>query len=76
MQKARTRMKPFPKFNKAVLQIIAAIAMTVDHLTWFFFPGYPRDALPILLHVFGRLAFPIFAFFIAEGYHYTRNKNR
>ena len=69
-------MKPFPKLNKAVLQIIAAIAMTVDHLAWFFFPGYPRDALPILLHVFGRLAFPIFAFFIAEGYHYTRNKNR
>lgn len=63
-------------FNKVHLQLIAAIAMLTDHLTWILFPGYPTDALPIILHIIGRLAFPIFAFFIAEGYHYTRNKNK
>lgn len=67
------RHKPF---NKVHLQLIAAIAMFIDHLTWVIFPGYPMDALPIILHIIGRLAFPIFAFFIAEGYHYTRNKNK
>jgi len=63
-------------FNKVHLQLIAALAMTVDHLTWILFPGYPSEALPIILHIFGRLAFPIFAFFIAEGYHYTHDKNK
>lgn len=63
-------------FNKVHLQIIAAIAMLVDHLTWIIFPGYPTEPLPIILHVIGRLAFPIFAYFIAEGYHYTHDKKK
>lgn len=62
--------------NKIHLQLIAIIAMTIDHFTWLFFPGYPRTFFPIFLHIIGRLAFPIMAYFIAEGYHYTRNKNR
>lgn len=62
--------------NKVHLQIIAAIAMLVDHLTWIIFPGYPTEPLPIILHVIGRLAFPIFAYFIAEGYHYTHDKKK
>ena len=62
--------------NKVHLQIIAAISMLVDHLTWVLMRGEPTNALPIILHIFGRLAFPIFAYFIAEGYHYTRNKNK
>ena len=63
-------------FNKIHLQVIAIIAMTIDHLTWLLFPGYPTEILPIILHIIGRLAFPIMAYFIAEGYHYTRNKNK
>ncbi len=62
--------------NKVHLQIIAFLAMTIDHITWMLFPGYPSTFLPILLHVLGRLAFPIFAFFIAEGYHYTHDKKK
>ena len=62
--------------NKVHLQLIAALAMTIDHLTWILFPGYPVEPLPIVLHVIGRLAFPIFAFFIAEGYHYTHDKKK
>jgi len=63
-------------FNKVHLQLIAALMMTVDHLTWLLFPGYPKDALPVILHIFGRFAFPIFAFFIAEGYHYTHDRKK
>lgn len=63
-------------FNKVHLQLIAAFAMTLDHVAWVIFPGYPSSIIPIILHVLGRLAFPIFAFFIAEGYHYTHNKKK
>jgi len=57
----------------SALKIIAIIAMTVDHSTWVFLPGYRTDALTLSLHIIGRLAAPIMMFFIAEGYHHTRN---
>ena len=53
-----------------MLKIIAAAAMVLDHAGLMFFPG--ND----LLRILGRLAFPIFAFMIAEGSKYTRNKFR
>lgn len=53
-----------------VLKIIAAVSMLCDHLGLIFFP----DAL--WLRIIGRLAFPIFAFMIAEGCRYTKNKLR
>lgn len=68
--------KSFKILNKVHLQLIAALAMTIDHLTWILFPGYPNSLLPIILHIIGRLAFPIFAFFIALGYHYTHDKRK
>lgn len=69
--------KEFKKpLNKIHLQSIAILAMTLDHLTWLLFPGYPTSFLPVFFHILGRLAFPIMAYFIAEGYHYTRNKNK
>lgn len=55
------------------LKIIAMAAMTVDHLTSVLFPNYPTAWWVILLHIIGRLAAPIFWFFIAEGYHHTHN---
>ena len=59
--------------NANQLKLIAIIAMTVDHLTWTFFPGYDTRWFVLLAHVIGRLTAPIMWFFIAEGYHYTRN---
>ena len=38
------------------LKIIAIVAMTVDHIAWMLFPGYPREALPVVMHIIGRLA--------------------
>ena len=37
--------------NKVHLQLIAALAMLIDHITWVVFPGYPAEALPIILHI-------------------------
>ncbi len=59
--------------NGNQLKAIAMIAMTIDHVTSVLFPNYPTDWWIILLHIVGRMAAPIFWFFIAEGYHYTHD---
>ncbi|WP_296133298.1 TraX family protein [uncultured Eubacterium sp.] len=58
------------------LKLIAIIAMTVDHIAWALFDGYPTALLPLVMHIIGRLTCPIMCYFIAEGYHYTRNINK
>lgn len=55
------------------LKAIAIVAMTLDHLVWTLFPGYDTRWFVLLAHIIGRLTAPIMWFFIAEGYHYTRN---
>jgi len=52
------------------LKLIALITMTIDHIGMMLFP---RSAL---LRIIGRLAFPIFAYMIAEGCRYTRSRSR
>lgn len=52
------------------LKLIALAAMTVDHIGVQFFPNV------LLLRIIGRLALPIFAYMIAQGCRYTRNKAR
>jgi len=58
------------------IKFIAIAAMTVDHLAWTFFPGYDTRWFVLLAHCIGRLTAPIMWFFIAEGYHYTRNMKK
>lgn len=62
--------------NANQLKLIAIIAMTVDHIAWAMFDGYPSALLPLVMHIIGRLTCPIMCYFIAEGYHYTRNINK
>lgn len=62
--------------NSNQLKLIAIIAMTVDHIAWAMFDGYPSAMLPLVMHIIGRLTCPIMCYFIAEGYHYTRNINK
>ena len=47
--------------NKLTLQCIAMVSMLIDHIGAVLLPQY------MILRVIGRLAFPIFAFFVAEG---------
>ena len=35
--------------NANKIKIIAIIAMTIDHIAWLLFPGYPRELVPILM---------------------------
>lgn len=72
--------KEFPQTKKGLnanmIKMIAIIAMTADHIAWMLFPGYPTDILAIVLHIIGRLTCPMMCYFIAEGYHYTKNINK
>lgn len=59
-----------------MIKLIAIIAMTIDHITWMIYPGYPKEMIPIILHIIGRITCPIMCYFIAEGYHYTKDINK
>ena len=52
------------------LKCIAAALMLTDHVGAILLPEVP------VLRCVGRLAFPVFAFFIAEGYAHTRDFGR
>ncbi len=63
--------KKFPYLlSRNVLKLIAAFCMLIDHIGTIFYP-YDWGWKYV-----GRLAFPLFAFFIAEGCRYTRNRLR
>lgn len=49
-----------------ILKIIGIISMFIDHYDYII--GLPKS-----VEVLGRIAFPIFAFAISEGYKYTKN---
>ena len=49
------------------LKLFAVIIMTIDHIGHIFFPGVTW------LRIIGRLAYPIFAYMIAEGCTHTRS---
>ena len=53
-----------------VLKLIAAFSMLADHACVMLFPSLS------FLRIIGRLAFPIYAFFIAEGFMHTRNRTK
>ena len=72
----------------SMLKMIAIISMAIDHTTYFALRHEPalRDTLfsigntevteYYLLRCIGRLAYPIFAFLIVEGFLHTRNQQR
>ena len=49
-----------------ILKIIGILSMFLDH--YYFIIGGPR-----ILNIIGRVAFPIFAFALNEGYRHTKN---
>ncbi|NLG87735.1 MAG: TraX family protein [Clostridiaceae bacterium] len=53
--------------NAFQIKLIAIVTMVIDHAGIIFFPGI------IAFRIIGRFAFPLFAFFIAEGYRHTRS---
>ena len=62
--------KKFPGLTGNQLKLIALVSMTCDHVGVQLFPKV------LLLRIIGRLALPIFAYMIAEGCRYTRNRKK
>ena len=56
------------------LKIIAMLSMTIDHLAFYY--GCNNPYLYELMRTFGRIAFPTFAFLLAEGFVHTRNRQK
>ena len=56
--------------SASTMKIIACIFMVIDHIGVILFPDVE------LLRILGRLSYPIFAYFLAEGCRYTRNKRK
>jgi hypothetical protein len=54
--------------TSATLKLLACGLMVVDHLGSIFFPQEP------ILRAIGRLAYPMFAYLIAEGYSHSKDK--
>jgi hypothetical protein len=72
----------------SVLKLIACLAMLIDHMAAFL-PGDFMDmketlftigdkafTLRMIMHYIGRIAFPIFAYLITEGFIHTRDRKR
>lgn len=53
--------------NVFVLKLLAITTMVIDHIGLFFFPQ------ELVFRMIGRLAFPLFAWLIANGAYHTRN---
>ena len=56
--------------SASTLKIIACIFMVIDHIGVILLPDVE------ILRIIGRLSYPIFAYFLAEGCRYTRNKRK
>ncbi len=67
-------------FSGSILKWIAVATMLIDHFAAIFFTGsaYAGHLLfswnvYVVLRAIGRLAFPLFAFLLAEGFRHTRS---
>ena len=64
--------------NAAQLKYFAAFMMLLDHIDMMFLPlAHLQGSHPLAawsLYFLGRMSFPIFAFFVAEGMRHSRNR--
>lgn len=68
------------KIDRFWLKIIAVTTMFIDHIAAIigldYFSALQLDWLYIVMRSIGRISFPIFAFFVAEGWQHTKNKTK
>ncbi len=60
------------RLSGSALKIIAVLSMVIDHCAYFLMEH--DTPLYGVMRCFGRIAFPVFAFLIAEGFAHTRNR--
>lgn len=57
--------------NRNQIKYLVIAAMLIDHIAWAFVPM--NTVLGQIMHFIGRLTGPTMAYFVGEGYRYTRN---
>lgn len=67
-------LKPAFGLSGSALKVIALISMVVDHVALYLVED--GTILYETMRCIGRIAFPVFAFLIAEGFIHTRNRYR
>ena len=60
--------------SSSALKVIALISMTVDHIAYYLMDH--GTLLYDVMRTVGRMAFPIFAFLLVEGYDHTRSTRK
>lgn len=66
--------EPLPLLSGSALKIIAVVSMVIDHYAYYLMDG--NTMTYEVMRCFGRIAFPVFAFLVAEGFAHTRNRMR
>ena len=65
---------PIPTLSGSALKVIAVISMVSDHCAYYLME---HDTMIYeAMRCFGRIAYPVFAFLMAEGFRHTRNRMR
>lgn len=60
------------KLTANTLKLIAIISMVVDHIGYYLYFTIPNN-IYIVLRIIGRIAMPIFSYYIVEGFFKTSN---
>lgn len=61
------------RYDKSCLMGLAIFTMLMDHIAYIFLGNSSHTFIYTLMRLIGRLAFPIYAFFISRGYFQTKN---
>ena len=62
------------RLSGSALKIIAILSMVADHCAYFLME--PDTPMYDCLRCIGRIAFPVFAFLVAEGFAHSRDRMR
>ncbi|MCW4007570.1 MAG: conjugal transfer protein TraX [Candidatus Bathyarchaeota archaeon] len=57
-------------YGRDLLKLIAVVTMAIDHIGDVFYPDW------LMLHIIGRLAFPLFAYLVVLGIESTKKSKR
>ena len=72
LQSASEHSILLPSLSGSKLKVIALVSMVTDHCAYYLMEHGTH--LYEIMRCFGRIAFPVFAFLIAEGFRHTRNR--
>lgn len=72
LQSASEHSILLPSLSGSALKVIALVSMVTDHCAYYLMEH--GTLLYEVMRCFGRIAFPVFAFLIAEGFWHTRNQ--